>query len=418
MFTESEFSIFDFASCISEAIDLVFPALNDHHKKVAYIAYNLAKEMGLPDDDVKDTVLASILHDIGAFTIAERALIASSMFDDSELDEHATMGYRFLCDFEPLSKAAEIIKHHHEHYNTTSADIPIGSYILHLADRLAVLLNDSTEVLEQIPGLMKSIADNSAIFHPATVAALSRLEKLEYFWIEACSLSIYNALPERMKYTRKMIDLDTLRGFAKVVSQIIDYRSRFTSTHSSGVAAVALEITTIYGFSERECKMMEIAGFLHDLGKLAISNDILEKNGALTDEEFNEMRKHTYYTYVVLNKIRGLEHISTWAAYHHEKLNGNGYPFHIKGEDFSLLAKIMAVADIVTAITEDRPYRHGMQSDKAMKVLTGMVESGAIDKGVVGVVTANFERINDVRARAQMSALQEYIAFREDSCSI
>ena len=83
MFSENEFSIFDFALCMSEAIDLVFPLLNNHHKKVAYISYNIAREMGLPDEDLKDTVLAALLHDIGAFTIEERAEIIAALFEDS-----------------------------------------------------------------------------------------------------------------------------------------------------------------------------------------------------------------------------------------------------------------------------------------------------------------------------------------------
>jgi len=207
--------------------------------------------------------------------------------------------------------------------------------------------------------------------------------------------------------------LETLRSFAKVLSYIIDFRSRFTSTHSSGVAAVALELTTISGFSGRECKLMEIAGFLHDIGKLSVSYDILEKNGTLTEEEYSEMRKHTYYTYIVLNKIKGFEQISKWAAYHHERLNGNGYPFHIEGEEFSKMARIMAVADIVTAITEDRPYRLGMKSEEAIRILNNMVKSEAIDEGVVNIVKDNFFRINDVRIKAQEEALHEYTVFRD-----
>ena len=411
MFTESEFSIFDFASCISEAIDLVFPALNDHHKKVAYISYNIAREMDLPGDEILDIVLAAILHDIGAFSVEERKKVVDAQFDDSHHNHHCIVGCKLFGNFEPLANAAVIIKHHHDHYHETADEIPIGSYVIHLADRVSTLLRSNVEILGQVPGIIAKVEENKAIFHPDTLEALHRLKKLEYFWIEASALPMDSVLQERLKFTKEAIDLDTLMSFAKVVSKIIDYRSRFTSAHSSGVAAVALELTTIHGFSERECKMMEIAGFLHDLGKLAISNEILEKNDALTHEEFNEMRKHTYFTYIVLNKIKGLERISTWAAYHHEKLNGNGYPFHVKGEDFSKLARIMAVADIVTAITEDRPYRKGMEKDEAMRVLDRMVEDNSIDKGVVDIVRENFSRINDLRMKAQQDAMEEYIAF-------
>jgi HD-GYP domain-containing protein (c-di-GMP phosphodiesterase class II) len=123
------------------------------------------------------------------------------------------------------------------------------------------------------------------------------------------------------------------------------------------------------------------------------------------------MRKHPYYTYIVLRKIKGFEQIAMWAAYHHERLDGNGYPFHVKDENFTKLARIMAVADIVTAITEDRPYRAGMDSNKAMEILTEMVNNGGIDKGTVEIVSQNFERINKVRITAQNKAHQEYIDF-------
>ena len=418
MYMEGEFSVFDFTSSISEAIDLVYPALCNHHKKVAYISYCIAKEMGMPDYKIMDIVLASILHDIGAFSVSDRMSVVNAMFDDSAANQHALLGFRLLQGCKPLDNAANIIKYHHAHYKAAARGIPMGSYVVHLADRLSLLLNEGGEILEQIPDIMAKIEENSEVFHPDTMAALRRLVQLEYFWIEACSVSINYALPDRMLNIRQVMNLDVLKSFSKVFSRIIDFRSRFTATHSSGVAAVALELTTISGFSARECRMMEIAGYLHDLGKLTIPTEILEKNSALTCEEFNEMRKHSYYTYIILNRIKGFEQISSWAAYHHEKLNGDGYPFHVKGDDFSKFARIIAVADIFTAITEDRPYRTGMDSINALNILRGLVEEGAVDKSIVGLVEGHFSRINEVRRIAQEKALNEYSALSSINDSI
>ena len=415
MHTEGNYSVFDFASSISEVVDMVYPALCNHHKKVAYIALNIAKEMGLPDHKITDVVLASLLHDIGALSVSERMCVVNALFDDSVYDQHALTGHKLLQDCKPLEYAATLIKHHHTHYSLNACDVPLGSYIIHLADRLSLLLNEGSEILEQIPGIMQKIEENSKIFHPDVLAALRRLTHLEYFWIEACSLSINYTLPESIRHTKEAMSLDVLRSFAKVFSRIIDFRSRYTATHSSSVAAVALELATISGFSSRECKMMEIAGYLHDLGKLAIPNEILEKKHSLTCSEFNEMRKHPYYTHLILNSIKGFEQIAVWAAYHHEKLNGNGYPFHVKSEDISKLSRIMAVADIVTAIMEDRPYRPGLDCTKAVKILRDMVEDGAIDVSVVNLVEENFSRINGVREAAQGKALLEYSAMNSIS---
>jgi len=411
MFTESEFSLFDFVASISEAVDLISPELNSHHKKVAYIAYYIAKEMELQEKEVNDIVLASNLHDIGAFTNEERMQVVLAMFKDNDSDKHSVVGYELLRKFMPLADAAILIRHHHAHFDKAVREVPIGSYVIHLADRLSILINENSEVLGQVPEILSKIDKEQSIFHPDTLTAFNQISKMEYFWIEACSIKTDNVLPERIQFHKKVIDLKTLRDLAKVISQIVDFRSRFTSSHSSGVAAVALEIATISGFSQRECKLIEIAGFLHDLGKLAVSNTILEKNGKLNHEEFNEMRKHTYYTYSVLRKIKGFENIASWAAYHHERIDGNGYPFHVKGEDFSKLARVMAVADIVTAITEDRPYRVGMECEKAIEILSDMVKNGGIDDGIVELVKNNFSRINDVRIKAQQEATQEYNNF-------
>jgi HD-GYP domain-containing protein (c-di-GMP phosphodiesterase class II) len=415
MFTEFAYSVFDFAASISEAVDLVSSDLNDHHKKVCYISYMLAKEMMLPDDEMRDIALGAILHDIGAFTRKERFEILSSVesFKDDKHDRHQFIGYKLLRDFAPLGNAAELIRHHHAHFDEAANDVPVGSYVIHLADRIAVLLDKRREVLAQIPEIMNTIEENRAIFHPDTLAALRRLMKVEYFWIEACSLPANVILSERIRFPEQIVDVEEIRSLAKLISQIIDFRSRFTATHSSGVAAVALELAKLSELSERECKYMEIAGYLHDIGKLAISDDILEKTGTLNVEEFNEMRKHTYYTYAVLSRIKGFERIAEWAAYHHERLDGNGYPFHVRGENFTKLSRLVAVADIVTAITEDRPYRAGMSSEKALKILSGMVENGGIAKRIVAVVKENFPRINDVRIKAQQAAQQEYDAFYE-----
>ena len=414
---EPQFSLYSIAAGISEAVDIVSPDLNNHHHKVAYIAYNIAKKMNMQNEEINDIVLASMLHDIGAFASEERLKVVYAFFDDSECNQHQIMGYMILKNFEPFRNAALLIKNHHAHFDKSSNDIPLGSYVIHLADRLSILCNKNKEILKQVPGIMESIERNQSKFHPDALAALRRLAKMEFFWIETFSIPFKNVLPERMYFPKKTMSLDSLRNLAKVISHIVDYRSSYTATHSRGVAAVALKLTTICGFSEKECRLMEIAGYLHDIGKLAISSDILEKNGVFNHEEFNEMRKHSYYTYSILSKIEGFEQIAMWASYHHERLDGNGYPFHVKGEDFTRLARILAVADIMTAITEDRPYRSGLGSEMAIDILYNMVNDGGIDESIVDIVRDHFSEINEVRASAQKEEIQVYNTFYDASAN-
>ena len=411
MFSESTISIYDFVCALSEAVDLVAQDLNSHHKKVAYLSWMIAREMKLSNDEIQDTVLAAMLHDIGAFSTEERIRLPTLAAHDSRKGHHAAVGYKLLKDFAPLAKVACLIKYHHANYGKARLEIPMGSYIIHLADSISALLDERQEVLKQAYAIQAKIFHNREGFHPEALAAFARLAHSECFWIEAFAPPLSAVMLKKMRFSKEIIDLETLRRFAKVFAHLIDFRSRFTATHSSGVAAVALELATIDGFSDRECRLMEIAGFLHDLGKLTVPNTILDKNGALDQEEINCIRKHTYYTYAILSKIDGLEHIAAWAAYHHERKDGNGYPFRVKGENFSKLARIMAVADIVTALMEDRPYRLGMEREKATKTLFAMADNGGIDRNIVELASEHFLRINEVRRQAQLEARQEYEAF-------
>src|SRR3990167_2949515 len=120
----------------------------------------------------------------------------------------------------------------------------------------------------------------------------------------------------------------------------------------------------------------EIAALLHDIGKLSVPDEILEKPGGLSTEEFNIMRGHTYFTYHILNSIDGFDTISEWAAFHHEKLNGRGYPFHLKEGQLSIGSRIMAVSDKFSALSEDRPYRKSLTNNEIIANLNIMVDSG------------------------------------------
>ena len=411
MISELEIPISDFAMAISDAVDMAIPALSHHHKKVAYISYSISHEMDLPHAETQDIVLAALLHDIGAFTTKDRMKIVEIEVFDTEYDQHSLLGYKLIKDFEPLANAALLIRHHHANYSRMRDDIPLGSHVIHLADRASVWFDERFLNNRKDPKAFDKIARNANSFHPDVLAAFRRLMDSECFLIEAFLTSPSDALMRRMRFTKEIVDLETLKSFAMMIAQIIDFRSRFTATHSSGVAAVARELSILEGFSERECQLMEIAGLLHDLGKLVVPNEILEKNGPLTDEEFNTVKRHTYFTYSVLSGISGLEQIATWAAYHHERQDGSGYPFMVKKEDFCRLARIMAVADILTALTEDRPYRLGMSREKASSILNEKAANGYIDKSIVDKANDNFFRVNNARIKAQQKAQKEYEEF-------
>ena len=120
------------------------------------------------------------------------------------------------------------------------------------------------------------------------------------------------------------------------------------------------------------------------------------------------MKEHAYYSFRILNRISGFEDIAVWAALHHEKLDGNGYPFHMGREKLPLGSRIMAVADIFSATTEDRPYRKGMEKERVVSILREDAERGKLSKEVVELLVMHYDEINACRERASRAASEKY----------
>lgn len=295
----------------------------------------------------------------------------------------------------------------------SGGSVPLLSHIIHLADRVCACIQlPNYNILTQLPQILENINQKTnSIFVPSFVDALNQLSKNEYIWLDLISRDPVKMLPDNDLFEKLTLDINDTIDLAILFSRIIDFRSRFTACHSAGVAKVAEHIAKLFSFSPIECKLMLIAGYLHDLGKLAVDNSILEKPDKLDIDEFNQIRAHTYYTYILLDKIEQFDTIKVWASYHHERLDGKGYPFHIHGDDIPLGSRIMAVADVFNAITEDRPYRKGMTYDSAIQILNDMVTNGALDGNVVRILNENFNSINTLREQSQQTVRFQYENF-------
>jgi HD-GYP domain-containing protein (c-di-GMP phosphodiesterase class II) len=385
----------------------------NHHKKVAYLAFRLADQMNLPADQQKDIFLTALIHDIGALSKKERLEIIEN--EPIDVNNHAFKGARLLDGFKPMQKIASIIKFHHLPWNNGKGmiymgeDVPYASHVIHVADRVCARIKPEKNILAQVPEILNAIdKGKDCIYEPNMVNSIFEMSRKEYLWFDLASGSPTEKLSGINMSDTVVLEIDDIIDLASIFSNIIDFRSEFTARHSAGVAAAAEKLALITGFSPTECKMMRIAGYLHDLGKIAIDNAILDKPGKLDEDEFNQIRLHTYYTYHLLDLIPEFKTIKTWAAYHHEKLNGSGYPFHLRDDSLPLGSRIMAVADIFTALTENRPYRKGMDSDSVIHVLNDMAANGLTDGKVTRLLIDNFQKINSLREHAQEIAFKQY----------
>jgi HD-GYP domain-containing protein (c-di-GMP phosphodiesterase class II) len=408
--------IFDLVTSIARIIDLMSHAVGSHHMQVAYWVYQLGEALKFSDDEKFEFVIAATLHDIGAFSLKERLDLLE--FEDTKTGEHAIAGSLILDRFKPFSSIAKLVKFHHTPWRNGSGafqdgkPVPIGSHLIHLADRVAVKISHQKPVLSQVDGISKAISDQKGeVFVPEHVDALIKIMNREYIWLDATSDSLELILKRLVRSQTRDFSMKQLVDFSRLICRLIDFKSEFTAAHSSGVAAVAVELSTLNDFSHDDRRLIEIAAYLHDVGKLAIPSEILEKQDKLTEDEEFIMRSHVYYTYQMLEPFDVLKPLSDWASFHQERLNGTGYPFGLKGADLPAGSRIMAVADVFTALTEDRPYRKGMDTKRARTVLQSMVDKGELDSHLVDMVFKHWKKLNEIRGSAQQEAIDEYNRF-------
>lgn len=399
---------------LAEALNLLNPDVKQYHEQVAYIACVIAKEMGFDHSHILMSLYAATLHDVGDIVWDNPNNVSINIKMGSRLT--AIRGSRMLQDLPGYSGISEIIRYCQDRWilisnlldregQVDNESIKVAA-VVHLAIWISKQLNDDEPVLNQAAGICEKAEKWAGMeFMPEAVEALLRIKSNEYVWMNA----MYN--PAALKnYTGniRVISLEETVRLTTLMSRIIDFRSPFTAMHSAGVAASARKLAEIAGMTDEECMMMEIAGNLHDVGKIKVPKSILEKPGRLTDEEFNVIKEHAYFTKLILEQIDGFDQIAAWAGNHHEKLNGRGYPFHYDASQLDLGSRIMAVADIFSAITEERPYRKPMSREMAMKIMHENVEFGAISEEIVQLLEDHYDEVDEVRDRLSKEAGKRY----------
>jgi HD-GYP domain-containing protein (c-di-GMP phosphodiesterase class II) len=411
----------DLMISLSQAIDMMNSCLVGHHRRVGYMAYHLADLMQLPQDEKSDILLAGLIHDIGALSLRDR--LDMMRFESDFARVHCEAGYYLLRHFAPLRRVAEIIRYHHHWWDEvppharekdSAGNGYHGGQVLHLADRIDVLINRQENVISQEPEIARLIAAEAGKrFMPAAVEAFEDLRQYEYFWLYMSPYYIQGKIGEYLEESSfTEIDLDQLLAFSEIFVNLIDFKSRYTATHTSGVSATAMALARLLGFEEDRLMLIRIASNLHDIGKLTVPTEILEKPASLDYKEFSMIRGHTFYTFNILETLKLPWDIHKWASFHHERFKGTGYPFHVKEEEISLEAKIITLADVFTAIAEDRPYRPGMSREEADAVLQSMVADKRLDARLVEILRENFLYIDSARRTAQQDAARRYATFQ------
>ena len=384
---------------LSDALDLVGVDDRYHGKRVAVMAVNMVEELGWEPEKLDILFFGGLLHDCGVSSTRVHKQLISEL-DWAGVEEHCERGHELLARFNPLSHLSPLVQHHHTHWEIlTKKDLPqqtaLMSNLIYLADRVDALASEhyGQDLLLARRGIRSTIGRyRRTFFAPELVEAFLSVSAKEAFWLSLepnhVKASAKAWMPEA---TLEELGSEDIRQLAHIFGTIVDAKSPFTAEHSRGVAQLSRQLAEYSQLSTETCDQLEIAGLLHDLGKLMVPDEILDKPGDLDATEVAIIRQHSFETYEILKQIRGFEEIAGWAAYHHESLNGRGYPFHLDKDNLGLEARIVAASDVFQALSQKRPYRPSLSRRKILRKMQYRVRTGRLDNDLVGLVEVNLD---------------------------
>lgn len=373
---------------VKKTLNLIDGRLINHGERVSYLMYKMLSFEGIyTREEILQITITSMLHDIGAYKIEE--LNDMLMFETRNVWRHSVYGYLFLKYLSPLSEYADMVLYHHldfsklKYIGSEYKDLAVK---LNLADRIDVYLNHYEEkdltnfLLDKRDTKISSEAKELFIKVNKELDILGNIKNETY-------LEEMNQVYEEIIYTAKEKEM-----FLSMLIYSIDFRSEYTVMHTITTVSAADEIGRLMGLNDLELKHLHFGALLHDIGKISTPTQILEAPGKLTDEEMIIMKNHVKMSEYILNDYIK-EDILEIAIRHHEKIDGSGYYRQLKGEDLTRPQRILAVADIVSALCGKRSYKNSFHKEKILSILKRDKEMGKLCPDVVDTVTDNFDDI-------------------------
>ena len=409
-------------SAFTYALDLTEGQPAGHAIRAAWIATRLGEAVGLSGQTLSDCLYAALLKDLGCSSNAARVaelflgndrklkhgfkligpdvshflqFIEDTVGQDSSaherscaidvlhagagpilagfIDTRCNQGARIARRLRFSEQVAQAIAGLDEHWDGGGLPRGVAGEAIPLLARIA-LLAQVADVFLMTGGPDVALAEVNARcgswFDPVLVSAFAGLSQTPDFWAALAAPDIAArllALPAAQ--VTIPVDEDYLDDITAAFGEVIDAKSPFTAGHSSRVAQITAALASGLGLAPRDCRRLVRAAQLHDVGKLGVSNRILDKPGKLNDAEWVEMRDHAMLTGEILGRIGVLRDHAMIAAAHHERIDGCGYPLRLDGTMIALETRIITTADIFDALTADRPYRAAMPLDKALAIM-------------------------------------------------
>lgn len=374
---------------IRRSLNYVDERLVGHGEQVAYIVLKLLEEDGGYETRQRCAIaFTALLHDIGAYKTEE--IDNMVRFETKDVWGHSIYGYLFVKYLSPMSQYAPAILYHH----TDFRDLPQYAcgkenqklaQVINLADRAALCteMGDGERILEVLNGY------RGTKFSPEVLNLLeSALKKGDI--LEGPNPEAQTAELERL--FDEWTDERENEQFLQMLVFSIDFRSRFTVAHTFATAAISVALARIFGMEGAVLEKVKYGAFFHDLGKVGIPLEILESTDKLSDSEMALMRSHILLSEEII-KGQIDEETALIALRHHEKMDGSGYPKGISGEDLTIPQRIVAIADIVSALNGERSYKKPFPPEKVKAILRELADSGKVCPEVTRAMLEHFDEI-------------------------
>jgi len=375
----------------SNALDIIeeeqIGATDFHSMRVAALCAAMGRQLGFDDDTLSALCICALFHD--------NALTEYNLYKNKSIQYernmilHCEKGQSNVSWLPFKKNISGFVLYHHECENGNGpfkkqgGEFPLEAALIAAADSIDVAYQ-----LQHIPAvgledLRGKISANAGAYSTkaATGILLDVLDAgmLEKLRDENISSTMDKSLP---KWEVDLNDPSVIK-IAGFISRIIDFKSQFTRKHTSQIANRAWIMAGYYGYSKEDKAALFLASSLHDIGKIAVPVEVLEKNGPLNDDEFQIIKNHARFTHDWLCNIPDFEIINNWASNHHEKLNGLGYTFGKPGEELDFNSRLIACIDIYQAVREERPYHSARSHEETMPVLYSMAAKNLIDEKIV-----------------------------------
>ncbi|SBW08724.1 conserved hypothetical protein [uncultured delta proteobacterium] len=388
---------------LEKTLNYVDARLVNHGKRVAYLVYRVLKKQKKSDDYILKSVMLALLHDIGAYKTEE--INGMLQFETENVWEHSVYGYLFIKYFTPLRELAPAILFHHAPC-ADLASIPSPyrdpAQLIHIADRFDVLSQTSDYDSAAIRRHFEQ--RENVQFFP---------EMLDTFFMDGWETAL-DAMRtddsfEEFLYRDRFSDVET-QAYLRMIVLAVDFRSPQTVTHTITSSWMGKGLAECLGFAEEDVIHIFVSVLMHDLGKVGIPLDILEKTGPLDEMEMETMRQHVTITEEILSGNVD-DKLLRLALRHHEKLDGSGYPKNLTACDLTQGERLIAVADILSALCAKRSYKDAFPREKTMGILRDMCAQGTIDCDITAAALENYDWLmkNIIKANAPVIAAYRLI---------